>query len=94
MPSGQEESGILSSLATSHWPLATDLVLSYQLGDAHLSSLNHFRVDCDLAEFVHHDRDLRRARCEDMAEQRSFAAAERASDQSDGSARLHVKNDE
>ena len=63
-----------------------------KLGDPHVFALDHFRVDCDLAKFIHHDSDFRRARREDMPEQRGLAASEWAGDESDGSARLHFKN--
>src|SRR6266705_3147190 len=31
-----------------------------ELGDAYVFALDHLRIDRDLAEFVHHNRDLRR----------------------------------
>src|SRR4029453_1179149 len=67
-----------------------------QLREKPLFFLNHFGVDRDLPEFVHHDRDLGRTRREDMPEQCGLAAAERASDEGDGSAWRHLKdpNDE
>ena len=63
-----------------------------QLRNTHVFAFNHFRVDGDLAEFIHHDCDLRRARGKDVPQQCRLAAAEGTSDESDGCAK-HVKND-
>ncbi len=60
-----------------------------ELCDPHVFPLDDSRVDRDLAEFVHHDRHFRRARRENVAEQRGLSASEWAGDESDGSARLH-----
>src|SRR5437867_9006589 len=64
-----------------------------QLGDPHVLAFNHFRVDGDLPEFIHHDGDLRRSRPQNVTEQRGLAAAERTGHERDGGAK-HVKNDE
>src|SRR5437870_9816885 len=64
-----------------------------QLGDAHILSFDDFCVDVDLAELVHHNRDLRRSRRENVATQRRLAAAERAGNERNWRSK-HVKNDE
>ena len=38
-----------------------------ELGDSHIFSFDHFGVDRHLAEFVHYNRDFRRARRENVA---------------------------
>src|SRR5437660_12375291 len=43
-----------------------------KLGDAYIFSFDHFRVDRDLAEFVHHYRDLRRALRKNVTKYRPF----------------------
>ena len=57
-----------------------------QLSDPHVLAFDDFRVDGDLAEFVHHNGNLRRVCGEDVPEQRRLAAAQRAGDERDGSA--------
>ena len=51
-----------------------------ELSDPHVFAFEDFRVDRNLAEFVHHNGDLRRMDGEDVAKQRGFPAAERAGD--------------
>ncbi len=65
-----------------------------ELGDSHVFAFNHFRVDRDFAELIHHDRDFLALRCENMTEQGRLPAAKWTSDYCDWCARIHVTNDE
>lgn len=61
-----------------------------QLGDPHVFAFDHLGVDGDLAEFVHHDGDLRRFGGQNMPQQRGLTAAQRTRDQRNRSARWHA----
>ena len=62
-----------------------------QFRDPHVFAFNHFCIDSDLAEFIHHNSDLRRIGSENVSEQRRLPAAERAGDKSYRCAD-HLKN--
>src|SRR6266516_1925337 len=57
-----------------------------ELGDPDVFAFDDFRVDGNLAEFVHHDGDLRRVCGENVTEQCRLAAAQRTGYESDRSA--------
>src|SRR5262249_20596871 len=64
-----------------------------ELRDAHVLAFNHFRINCDLAELIHHNRDSFDLASENMTEQGRLTGAEWADDKSDRCTK-HFKNDE